>query len=282
MEAFWHLWWILPASVAFSAVAIGSGISGALFFSPFFMLVVGLAPAQAVGAGLLTEVFGMGNGLRSYVRQGLVDYATARWLLLGALPAVILGALLADRLPDRALKLVFGAGLLVLAAFLIFVPPAEECAPGSRSGALMDRKSRGKGTTVIRARDGSVYEYPTCWRFPGWAMAAAGGWLTGLISAGLPEISTTQLVVRCRVPPRVAVATSVFTLALVAAAGAAIHALNAQPPWHVVGWSIPGVLVGSAIGSRVGRYLPAHLMEKLLGSVFAGVGGLVLLLELLG
>jgi hypothetical protein len=34
-----------------------------------------------------------------------------------------------------------------------------------------------------------------------------------LISAGLPEIVTTQLVVRCRIPPRVAVATSVFILA---------------------------------------------------------------------
>ncbi|MFQ5747167.1 MAG: sulfite exporter TauE/SafE family protein [Gemmatimonadota bacterium] len=281
MATFWHLWWVFPASVAFSTVAIGSGISGALFFSPFFMLVVGLSPAQAVGAGLLTEVFGMGNGLRSYVRQGLVDYATARWLLAGSLPAVVLGAILADRLPGRTLKLIFGGGLLVLAAFLVFVPPAESCDPGSRSGPLLERRSRGKGVTVVRARDGTVFEYPTCWRLPGWAMAVAGGWLTGLISAGLPEISTTQLVVRCRVPPRVAVATSVFTLALVAGAGAAVHALNAEPPWHVVGWSIPGVLVGSAIGSRVGRHLPSHLMEKLLGGVFALVGGLVLALELL-
>ena len=61
-----------PASVLFSTIAVGSGVSGALFFSPFFMLVVGLVPVQAIGAGLLTEVFGMGNGLRSYVRAGTV------------------------------------------------------------------------------------------------------------------------------------------------------------------------------------------------------------------
>ena len=79
-----------------------------------------------------------------------------------------------------------------------------------------------------------------------------------------------------RVPPRVAIATSVFTLAIVAAAGAAIHALHAQPVWHVVGWSIPGVLIGSTIGSRLGKYLPAAIMEKALGVVFAGVGLLVL------
>ncbi len=83
MDAFLAHWWIFPASILFSTVALASGVSGALFFSPFFLLVVGLEPAQAIGAGLLTEVFGMGNGLRSYVKQGLVDYATAKWLLIG-------------------------------------------------------------------------------------------------------------------------------------------------------------------------------------------------------
>lgn len=76
---------------------------------------------QAVGAGLLTEVFGMGNGLRSYVKVKLVDYATARWLLLGSVPAVVLGAVDADMVSDRVLKGVFGIGLLVLSAFLILV-----------------------------------------------------------------------------------------------------------------------------------------------------------------
>ena len=103
-----ELWWILPVSILFSTIAISSGVSGALFFSPFFMLVVGLSPAQAVGAGLLTEVFGMGNGLRLYVRQKVVDYRWARWLLAGAVPSVIVGALVAHLLSDGALKLIFG------------------------------------------------------------------------------------------------------------------------------------------------------------------------------
>ncbi len=158
MQTCSEFWWVLPASVVFSTVSIGSGVSGALFFSPFFMLVVGLAPAQAVGAGLLTEVFGMGNGLRSYVRAKLVDYATARWLLLGAIPSVIVGAIAADLLSDRILKGIFGIGLLVLAAFLVLVRSPKECEPGDKAVLLIDRKSRDKGTTLVRARDGSVYE----------------------------------------------------------------------------------------------------------------------------
>lgn len=282
MEGLLELWWVFPSSVLFATVAVGSGVSGALFFSPFFLLVVGLPPAQAVGAGLLTEVFGMGNGLRAYVRQGLVDYATARWLLLGAVPTALVGALVAHRVPAGALKLVFGVGLVILASFLLLQKTPEACEPGEEASETIDRRSRGKGTTRVEAADGQVYEYPTCWRPPGVALAAVGGLFTGLVSAGLPEITTTQLVVRCRVPPRVAVATSVFALALTAFVAAGIHALEATPVWTVVGWSIPGVLIGSTLGSRVGQWLPAALMEKILGGVFAAVGVLMLGLQLAG
>lgn len=275
------LWWVLPATILFSTIAIATGVSGALFFSPFFMLVVGLSPAQAVGAGLLTEVFGMGNGLRSYVRQRVVDYATAWWLLLGAVPTVAVGASVAHMVSAGTLKVVFGAGLVVLAAFLLFMPSPAECVPGAREGELIRKRSKDKEMTVVRARDGTTYEYRTCWRVPGVSLAALGGALTGLISAGLPEISTTQLILRCWLPVRVAVATSVFTLAITAVVGAAIHALAAQPAWQVVAWSIPGVLVGSTLGSRVGKYVPSSVMEKVLGVVFALVGFLILALEFL-
>ena len=243
------------------------------------MLVVGLTPVQAVGAGLLTEVFGMGNGLRSYVQSKLVDYATARWLLVGAVPTVIIGALVADWLPGSVLKGIFGGGLVVLAAFLVLVRSPQECEPGEGAMAAIDSRSKGHGTTTMTAADGTVYEYPTCWRTPGVILAGIGGLFTGLISAGLPEISTTQLVLRCRMPPRVAIATSVFTLAIVALVGAGIHALSTSPPLHVVGWSVPGVLVGSTIGSRIGAYIPARVMEKGLGVLFGSVGLLVLGLE---
>lgn len=272
-------WWVFPAAIGFATLAIGSGVSGALFFSPFFMFVVGLEPAQAIGAGLLTEVFGMGNGLREYVGQKVVDYATAKWLLVGSVPAIVAGALLSSWVPSTTLKAIFGVGLVILAGFLLFFPAPEECEEGQRQGRLIGEKSADKAETVVEARDGEVFRYPTCWRPPGVGMAAGGGLITGMISAGLPEIVTAQLVLRCRVPPRVAIATSVFVLAITAAVGAVVHAFSAEPVWYVVVWSVPGVLIGSAIGSRVGKFLPADLMERVLGSIFALVGAGVLVLE---
>lgn len=279
MAQFLASWWVFPASILFALVALASGVSGALFFSPFFMLAVGLTPAQAIGAGLLTEVFGMGNGLLNYVKQDVVDYATAKWLLLGAVPAVVGGAILAHYVDPALLKFAFGGGLVLLGGFLVYHDPPEQCVPGEREGPFLSQKNSGRGTTVIETADGNRFTYETCWRPPGVGLATVGGFITGLISAGLPEITTTQLITRCRLPPRVAVATSVFVLAIAAIAGAAVHALAATPVWYVVAWSIPGVIIGGTIGTRVGKYVPNDLMERVLGGIFIGVGTLVLGLE---
>jgi uncharacterized membrane protein YfcA len=245
------------------------------------MLVVGLSPSHAIGAGLLTEVFGMGNGLYNYVKQRVVDYSTAKWLLLGAVPAVVGGAYAAHHVDTTLLKLVFGGGLVILGSFLVYYDSPEEQVPGERESRYLERKNSGRGQTRIETRDGEVFSYETCWRPPGIGLATVGGFITGLISAGLPELTTTQLIVRCRLPPRVAVATSVFVLAIAAVAGAAVHALAATPVWYVVAWSVPGVLVGGTVGTKVGRYVPSEIMEPVLGVVFALVGVIVLVSEVL-
>ena len=280
VEQFLEHWWVFPVSVLFSMSALSSGVSGALFFSPFFMLVVGLSASQAIGAGLMTEVFGMGNGLLNYVRQRVVDYATAKWLLVGAVPTVVVGAFAAHYVPTTLLTILFGVGLLGLGGFLVIYDPPEKCVPGEGEEKYLKEKNSGRGETTIETTDGETYTYDICWRGPGVAMASAGGFIIGLISAGLPEVTTTQLIVRCRLPPRVAIATSVFVLAIAALAGAAVHALAATPVWYVVAWSIPGVLIGGTVGTRVGKHIPSEIMEPAPGVVFALVGMIVLGSEL--
>lgn len=191
------------------------------------------------------------------------------------------GAVAAHYVPTALLKLAFGAGLLGLGAFLVSHDSPEECVPGEREGTFLERKNTGRGETTIEAADGETYTYDTCWRPPGVALATVGGFITGLISAGLPEVTTTQLIVRCRLPPRVAVATSVFVLAIAALAGAIVHALAATPVWYVVAWSIPGVVLGGTVGTRVGKYVSSEVMEPALGVVFTLVGAIVLGTELL-
>ncbi len=61
-------WFMLPISVVFATVAMASGVEGATFFTPLFILALGLPPEIAIGTGLITEVFGFSSGLFAYTR----------------------------------------------------------------------------------------------------------------------------------------------------------------------------------------------------------------------
>lgn len=269
-----RIWYVFPAAVLFSTIALSSGVSGALFFSPFFLLVVGLAPAQAVGAGLMTELAGTGFAAFNYLRQRVVDFKTARLLLIASVPAVVAGSFLSHLIDPEALRLVFGAVLFALALTMLLVARPHLATPSSR----FSRPDR--PLTHITDSQGQVYKYRVCYRPIGMGLAGIGGLLTGLISAGLPEVTTTQLVVRCHLPPRIAIATSIFVLSMSVLAGAATHALQAEPAWSVVVLSVPGVFVGAQIGPRIAHLLPARAMERGLAMLFAMVGLLVIGLQL--
>jgi uncharacterized membrane protein YfcA len=54
--------YMFPIAVLIATIAIASGVGGATFFSPLFILALGLPPEVAIGTGLITEVFGLPVG----------------------------------------------------------------------------------------------------------------------------------------------------------------------------------------------------------------------------
>ncbi len=271
-----QVWWALPASVVIATIALAAGISGALFFSPFFLLVIGLQPAQAIGAGLLTELFGTSFGTFNYVRQRVVDYLTVRFLLLASIPAAIVGAFLANRVEGGILRIILGVALVLLAIIVLYYNIKKGKAT---TGLILDQARK---VTTIRAKDGNTYSYRTCNRSIGVPLTGVGAFLTGLMSAGLPEVTTTQLMLRCHIPPRVAVATAIFVLTITVFFAAGVHALSAEPAWYVVIWSVPGVIIGAQIGPRLSGKVPPKTSERVLASLFLAIGLLVIALKIWG
>lgn len=285
------LWWVYPVSVCVATLAISTGISGALFFAPFFLFVVGLPPAEAIGGGLMTMVFGTGSGTFSYLRQRVVDFTIVRSLLLVTVPCAMIGAAVALMVEADALRAALGAALIALAAFLVWTnlrrnraTPTVRPEPveGSSSSVHPEPVEGPHPEAVVQARDGREYRYTRPGRTVSQALGAGGAFLQGLMGAGLPEVTTTQLILRGKLPPRIAVATSVTTLTVTVFFAALIHAIGGEPPWHVVLWSCPGALTGAQFGARLQAKLPPNLSERLLAAVFAAVGALVIALRDVG
>jgi len=269
------VWWVYPFSVAVATLALSSGISGALFFAPFFLLVVDLTPAQAIGGGLMTELFGTFFGTMNYIRQKVVDFTTVKALLIVTIPFAMAGSGLALAIDAGALQAVFGVALIILAAFMLWTNLRRvETVVGATTASATGH------VTVVQARDGREYRYVRPSRGISQALGSFGAFITGLMSSGLPEINTTQLVLRGRIPPRIAVGTSITILTVTVFFAAGIHAIAGEPAWHVVVWSIPGVITGAQIGPRIQGKIPAAIAERMLATVFVAVGILVIAVQI--
>jgi uncharacterized membrane protein YfcA len=114
-------WFMLPIGVLIATTAVASGVGGATFFSPLFILALGLPPEVAIGTGLITEVFGFG-GIYAYAHKRLIDYRLGLTLLVVTIPMALVGTWLASWIEPIILKVVLGVGLFVVALSFLQAP----------------------------------------------------------------------------------------------------------------------------------------------------------------
>ena len=277
-------WFMLPVSIVIATIAMASGVEGATFFTPIFILALGLTPNIAIGAGLITEVFGFGSGLGAYYRKGLIDYRLGLALLVVTVPMALLGTWLATLIDADILKVVLGVGLLAVGASFIRAPAKKEIRRLDATAA-----AGVEAETVLVTADGETIRYTVCNRTEGRLIAGLGAMFLGMVSTGLGEMNGFFLLKRCRVPSKVAVGTSVLVVALsalAASAGHVVHFLTEGGPAlktviDLVIFTVPGVVIGGQLGSLVASRVPQRQMELGLGVLFLGVAVVILVPALL-
>ncbi len=267
-------WYMLPVSILVATTAIASGVGGATFFSPIFILFLGLPPDVAIGTALITEVFGFTSGIYAYATKKLIDYKLGITLLMATIPMAVVGSVASAHIPSQILKIILGVGLFAVALSFLRSPDIEDV---SRMDNAIDGESSGdREETVIKTAEGEVIRYKVCNRFEGMTIAGVGGLFVGLISTGLGELDGYFLLQRCRVPSKVSVATSVFVVAFTALSASAGHFtrfLSAggsvlETVFSIVVFTVPGVIIGAQLGSLVAMRISQKTMERSLGFLF--------------
>jgi uncharacterized membrane protein YfcA len=123
-----------------------------------------------------------------------------------------------------------------------------------------------------------------CNRAEGRTIAGVGGLFIGMISTGLGELNGYFLLQRCRVPSRVAVATSVFVVAVTALVASTGHFIKfvqtggdtLNMVLSLVIFTVPGVIIGGQIGPAVSSRISQHTLERGLAALFIIVAALML------
>lgn len=274
-------WFMFPASIVIATVAMASGVEGATFFTPVFLLGLGLPPEVAVGTGLLTEFFGFASGVGAYLRQRVIDFPLAGSLLVVTVPAAVLGSLAVPLVRPGVLQSILGMGLIGVGLSFMRAPDREE---KTRLDEGIRRDHGESGTTHLVTADGEEIRYTVCNRTEGRTLAGIGALFMGMISTGLGELNGYFLLRRCRVPARVAVGTGVVVVAGTALSAAGVHLWrflqtggdDLETVLSLALFTIPGVVVGGQIGPWVASRISQHAMERFLAVLFLLVGGLML------
>mgnify|MGYP002761828746 FL=1 len=275
-----EFWYMLPIGIVIATVAMASGVGGATFFSPLFILGLGLSPELAVGAGLVVEVFGFGSGVYAYVRRQLIDYRVGGMLLSATVPAAVAGVVIAHFADADILKVILGMGLFAVAVSFLRAPDDE------MEATLEDMAHEDPDeaeTCLVTAEDEEIC-YTVCNTTEGRLISGIGGLFVGMVSSGLGELNGYFLLQRCRVPSSVAVATSVFVVAITALIASVGHIFQVAQGGltglatmgRLLLFTVPGVVIGAQLGPELARRVPDRVMEIGLGGLFTITAGLLL------
>lgn len=274
-------WYLFPIAILIATIAMASGIGGAVFFSPLFMLVLHLEPRVAVGAALATELFGFSSGLIAYYRARLIDFSLARNLLLFSIPAAILGTAYSDLAPPVVLKSIFAVGLIFIGYQLFAAWRREE---KEKLEAEFTQEFLSDYESELTDSRGNVYHYTVCNKNTGRLFALLGGAFVGMISVGLAELQEYHLVARCKVPTPVSVGTSIFVVVITVLVASAGHfyefAREGEEVMNqvlkIVIFTIPGVIIGGQLGPFLQKSVPEDSMKVSISILFVLLGAFML------
>lgn len=96
------------------------GVGGGFIMVPLFISLLGIMMRQASGTSLVAVTI---LAIPGVVEQGLlghIDYIAGIAMAVGSIPGAIIGASLIRKVPERKLRFVFGAFLLISAVVLLF------------------------------------------------------------------------------------------------------------------------------------------------------------------
>ena len=277
-----EFWFMLPTAILIATIAMASGVEGATFFTPLFILALGLPTEVAIGVGLITEVFGFASGLLSYSRKKLIDYKLGGMMLIVTIPFAIVGTFLASYIAADILKTILGIGLLFIASTFLKIPHKK--AVIQMDSLIKKEFPKEKAKTTLITAEGEEISYTVCNRAEGGILGAIGALFIGMISTGLGEMNGYFFLQRCKVPSRVSVATSVFIVAITALTASIGHFINfaqAGPEtltlvFSIVIFTIPGVIIGGQTGPLLASKIPQKTLEKSLAILFILVAFLMI------
>ncbi len=240
------------AGLGIGALGTLIGAGGGWMIVPLLLFGYHFSPQEAVGTSLAVVFLNALSGSIAYMIQGRVLYRMGLAFAIATIPGALLGALLVQHLDSRWFSMLFGAFLLLIAAFL----------------------HRGRHLPFVRHRGAHVSnEVLEAFRSPymrlGIIISFAVGVLSSLFGIGGGIIHVPFLIVILGIPVHAATATSHFVLAITSLTGTLAFLRNGQVHLRVAASMGLGVLLGAQLGALLSMRLSSEPIRRTLAVALA-------------
>ena len=251
---------LLGLGVGVFGAIVGAG--GGFLLVPILLIAYPHRDPATVTAISLAVVFANAtSGAVAYAWQRRIDYRSGIWWALAAIPGALGGALLVGIIPRDVFAVVFAVALAGVATHLILRRQA--------TGLREPITGRGAISRRIRDREGQNFFY-TFRLWHGLSIAAAMGFVSGLLGAGGGVLQVPLLTIVLRFPVHIATATSQFAYALIALEATVVHIVTGglHLDDHLVeaAFIAAGAVVGAQIGARVATRIRGAVILRVLAA----------------
>jgi uncharacterized membrane protein YfcA len=207
---------------------------------PFIVVATG-SPLSAAGTNIAISAAAAGAGGLRHLREGRVDWRVVSWIAFPSVAGAVVGALVADDVPE---SLLYGliAAILLWSGLDLAVRPIE---PRPRRRL---RLVRGTG------------------------LSFGIGVLGGAVGVILGTLRMPALIRSVGMDVRRAAGTNLVVGFLLGVAGFATHAAQQGVDWAVLGAGLAGAIPGGWLGARASGRLPESTLRLALGVTLVVVG----------
>jgi hypothetical protein len=207
---------------------------------PFIVVATG-SPLAAAGTNIAISAAAAGAGGLRHAREGRVDWRVVSWIAFPSAAGAVLGALIADDVPESLLYGVIAAVLLWSGADLALRP--------------IQPRPRQRLRLV-----------------PGTGLAFVIGVLGGAVGVILGTLRMPALIRSVGMDVRRAAGTNLVVGFFLGVAGFATHTIERGVDWAVLAAGLAGAIPGGWLGARATGRIPENTLRLALGATLVLVG----------
>lgn len=237
---------ILVCFLAGAGAGIGTGFAGmsaAAVIGPMLVTFLGIAPYEAVGIGLISDVLASAVSAYTYHKSGNLDIKNSLPMMLSVLVLTVIGSFAASLLPPRTMGGTMQISLIVIGLRFLLKPVTttkEQMAAGSPKERLV--KAIIGGTLV--------------------------GFICGFVGAGGGMMMLFVLTSFLGYEMHMAVGTSVFIMSFTALTGGISHfAIGGMPDFVTMVLCVLFTLLWARIAAFIANKSDAKTLNRVVGIV---------------